>query len=81
MADEKAFTMFVQGISNGHSSYESKKNGKFYHSGLLLVPGSEHNLKIELGSTSPADFVPGSVIKMKVKPRFWNGKFAGLKEA
>jgi len=74
------FLMKVRGIANGASSYKSK-NDKYYHSGLLLVPGSEQNLKIELTETSPTAFEPGTVVEMKIKPRYWNGKFAGLIEA
>ncbi len=74
------FIMKVQGVANGSTSYEAK-NKKWYHSGLLLVPGSEQNLKISLTKSNPSEFEPGTIITMNVVPTYWNGKFNGLQEA
>ena len=78
--EKSSFIMKVQGVANGSTSYEAK-NGKWYHSGLLLVPGNENCLKIGLTKTNPNDFSQGSVITMNVLPVYWNGKFNGVQEA
>ncbi len=77
---KEAFIMRVKGTSNGTTSYE--KNGHWYHSVIVTIPGEESNLKISLKSDSnPQTFAPDTAVEMNVKPRFYNGRFSGLSEA
>ncbi len=79
MAENK-FIMKLKGINNGVISYE--KQGKWFHSLIILVPGSSNNLLVSLHpQTNPQDFKPGEVVEMAVQPRFYNGRFSGLVEA
>ena len=80
MAEDKVHGIYIKGKSNGTTSWQDR-NQKFNYSAIVVIPGSEFNLKVNLlPETDPRKYDIGSDVNMKVTPRFYNGKFSGFSE-
>ena len=72
--------IFIRGKSNGTTTYQDK-NGRFFYSVLIIVPGSEQNIRVGLDQkTDPSKFDQGVEVGMEIMPRFYQGKFTGFHE-
>ena len=70
----------IKGKSNGTTAYQDK-NGRFYYSVLIIVPGSEQNIRVGLDAkTDPSKYEQGVDVGMEIMPRFFQGKFTGFHE-
>lgn len=72
--------MTITGISNGTQHYQDK-NGRIHYSVLVVMPGSEQNIRIGLDAqTDPSKLAAGTKLDMKILPRFYQGRVTGFYE-
>lgn len=68
----------ITGLSNGIGSYVNK-HGVVNHQLLVVVPGSQGIMQINLDQEPKPDTYPtGKTISIKVRPNFFNGRISGF---
>jgi hypothetical protein len=72
--------MYIIGTCNGVNSRQDK-NGKWWHSLIVVIPNSENNIRVGLDtSVNPQEFTAGQQIHMSILPFFFQGKFSGYRQ-